>query len=97
MNDIETPEGWERRGDSIEKTYEFADFDAAIRFMTEAVAPINEAGELLLDDLAEAARLLETRLLLVVRLAAASHHPRELVAVDDVDRAELPAQVRLLV
>ena len=42
MNDIETPEGWERRGDSIEKTYEFADFDAAIRFMTEAVAPINE-------------------------------------------------------
>lgn len=42
MNDIETPEGWERRGDSIEKTYEFADFDAAIRFMTDAVAPINE-------------------------------------------------------
>ena len=42
MNDIETPEGWERKGDSIEKTFEFADFDAAIRFMTAAVAPINE-------------------------------------------------------
>ena len=35
-------EGWERHGDAIEKTYEFADFDAAIRFMTDAVAPINE-------------------------------------------------------
>ncbi len=42
MNDVETPEGWERKGDTIEKTYEFTDFDAAIRFMTEAVAPINE-------------------------------------------------------
>jgi 4a-hydroxytetrahydrobiopterin dehydratase len=42
MNDVETPEGWERKGDTIEKTYEFTDFDAAIRFMTAAVAPINE-------------------------------------------------------
>ena len=42
MSDVETPEGWERKGDSIEKTYEFEDFDAAIRFMTDAVAPINE-------------------------------------------------------
>ena len=42
MNDVETPEGWERKGDSIEKTFEFADFDAAILFMTRAVAPINE-------------------------------------------------------
>jgi 4a-hydroxytetrahydrobiopterin dehydratase len=42
MTDVETPEGWERKGDSIEKTYEFADFDAAIRFMANAVAPINE-------------------------------------------------------
>jgi 4a-hydroxytetrahydrobiopterin dehydratase len=45
-SDIDTAlselEGWERQGDAIEKTYEFADFDAAIRFMTEAVAPINE-------------------------------------------------------
>ena len=42
MSDVETPEGWVRNGDSIEKTYEFEDFDAAIRFMTGAVAPINE-------------------------------------------------------
>jgi 4a-hydroxytetrahydrobiopterin dehydratase len=42
MNDVETPEGWERKGDSIEKTFEFADFDAAIQFMTQAVGPINE-------------------------------------------------------
>jgi 4a-hydroxytetrahydrobiopterin dehydratase len=42
MSDVETPAGWERKGDSIERTYEFADFDAAVRFMTEAVAPINE-------------------------------------------------------
>ena len=42
MSDIEAPEGWERKGDSIEKTFEFADFDAAMRFMTDAVAPINE-------------------------------------------------------
>jgi 4a-hydroxytetrahydrobiopterin dehydratase len=42
MNDVETPEGWERKGEAIEKTYEFADFDAAIQFMTAAVAPINE-------------------------------------------------------
>jgi 4a-hydroxytetrahydrobiopterin dehydratase len=45
-SDIDTAlaglEGWERQGDAIEKTYEFADFDAAIRFMTDAVAPINE-------------------------------------------------------
>ena len=42
MNDVETPEGWERKGDSIEKTFEFADFDAAILFMNRAVAPMNE-------------------------------------------------------
>ncbi len=42
MSDVETPEGWERKGESIEKTFEFADFDAAIQFMTQAVAPINE-------------------------------------------------------
>ena len=42
MSDVETPKGWERKGDSIEKTFEFEDFDAAIRFMTDAVAPINE-------------------------------------------------------
>jgi 4a-hydroxytetrahydrobiopterin dehydratase len=42
MSNVETPEGWERQGDSIEKTFEFADFDAAIQFMTGAVAPINE-------------------------------------------------------
>ena len=53
-------------------------------------------AELLLDELAEAARLLEARLLLVGRLAAAAHHARELVAVDDVAGAELAAQVGLL-
>ena len=42
MAEVEIPEGWERKGDSMEKTYEFADFDAAMRFMTEAIAPINE-------------------------------------------------------
>ena len=42
MAEVEIPEGWERTGDSMEKTYEFADFDAAMRFMTEAIAPINE-------------------------------------------------------
>ena len=42
MSDVDTPEGWERKGDAIERTYEFEDFDAAIRFMTDAVAPINE-------------------------------------------------------
>lgn len=42
MTNVETPEGWDRQGDSIEKTFEFADFDAAIQFMTGAVAPINE-------------------------------------------------------
>ena len=38
------------------------------------------------DRLAEAPRLLEARLLLVGRLAAAAHHPGELVAVDVVAR-----------
>ena len=42
MTDVETPEGWERDGDSMVKTYEFPTFDAAIQFMTSAVAPINE-------------------------------------------------------
>jgi 4a-hydroxytetrahydrobiopterin dehydratase len=42
MAEVEIPEGWERKGDSMEKTYEFADFDAAMRFMTAAIAPINE-------------------------------------------------------
>ncbi len=42
QGDVETPEGWERQGDSIEKTYEFPDFETAISFMAKAVAPINE-------------------------------------------------------
>jgi 4a-hydroxytetrahydrobiopterin dehydratase len=42
MTGVETPEGWERDGDSIVKTYEFATFAAAIHFMASAVAPINE-------------------------------------------------------
>ena len=42
MTDVATPEGWERDGDSIVKTYEFATFDAAMQFMASAVAPITE-------------------------------------------------------
>ena len=42
MTDVETPEGWGHKGDSIEKTYEFEDFDSAMAFMRDAVAPINE-------------------------------------------------------
>ena len=42
MTEVGTPEGWERDGDSIVKTYEFATFDAAMQFMASAVAPINE-------------------------------------------------------
>jgi 4a-hydroxytetrahydrobiopterin dehydratase len=42
VSDVEAPEGWERNGDSIVKTYEFATFDAAMQFMASAVAPINE-------------------------------------------------------
>jgi 4a-hydroxytetrahydrobiopterin dehydratase len=42
MTDLEIPDGWERRGDSIDKTFEFPDFEAAIRFMSDAVVPIND-------------------------------------------------------
>src|SRR3954470_22532966 len=54
------------------------------------------AAELLDHRLAEAARLLEARLLLVGVLIAAAHHPGELVAVDVVARAELLDQLALL-
>src|SRR6185437_1723970 len=49
------------------------------------------------NRLAEAPRLLEARLLLLRRLAALAHHPRELVAVDVAVGAELLAQLALLV
>ena len=49
-----------------------------------------------LDLLAEAAGLLEARLLLIGVLIAAAHHPRELVAVDVADGAELFDQLALL-
>ena len=54
------------------------------------------SAELLGHGLAEAARLLEARLLLVGVLVAAAHHARELVAVDVVDGAELLDQLALL-
>lgn len=42
MAEVETPEGWERNGDSIVKTYAFETFDMAMQFMASAVAPIDE-------------------------------------------------------
>src|SRR4029079_10893627 len=57
---------------------------------------VGRAAELLLDRLAEAARLLEARLLLLGRLVAAAHHAGELGAVDVVDGAELLDQLALL-
>ncbi len=42
MNDVGAPEGWEREGNSIAKTFEFPDFSSAVRFMSSAVAPIDE-------------------------------------------------------
>lgn len=39
---VETPEGWQRDGDSFVKEYEFDTFDAALSFMTSAAQPINE-------------------------------------------------------
>src|SRR3954451_236476 len=53
------------------------------------------AAELLDHRLAEAPRLLEARLLLLGRLVAAAHHPRELVAVDVVARAQRPHELAL--
>src|SRR3954452_823430 len=54
-------------------------------------------AENLLHALRELARLTEACLLLVLRLAALAHHPRELVAVDVVDGSELLDQLTLLV
>src|SRR4051794_29222893 len=54
------------------------------------------AAELVGDLLAEAPGLLEARLLLLGRLVAAAHHPRELVAVDVVAGSQGPAQLALL-
>src|SRR3954452_23845874 len=53
------------------------------------------AAEQLGDVLREPARLLEARLLLVGGLAAAAHHPRELVAVDVGDGTELLDELAL--
>lgn len=35
-------DGWERDGDALTKTFEFADFPAAIEFMSEAAGRIDE-------------------------------------------------------
>ncbi len=35
--------GWSADGDAITKTYEFADFRAALEFMNRAAGPIEEA------------------------------------------------------
>jgi 4a-hydroxytetrahydrobiopterin dehydratase len=40
MTDV--PEGWTEDGDAITKTFEFADFAAAIAFMNRAAGPIDE-------------------------------------------------------
>ena len=40
MTDV--PEGWAEDGDAITKTFEFADFAAAIAFMNRAAGPIDE-------------------------------------------------------
>src|SRR4051794_11137965 len=58
---------------------------------------VGVGAEDLADALAEAARLLEARLLLLRRLLAGAHHARELAAVDVVDGAELLDQRALLV
>jgi len=34
--------GWSQEGEAIVKSFEFADFDAAIAFINRAVGPINE-------------------------------------------------------
>src|SRR3954453_4776173 len=57
---------------------------------------VGRVAEQLGDVLREPARLLEARLLLVRRLAAAAHHPGELVAVDVGDGAELLDELALL-
>ncbi len=36
-------DGWKHDGDAITKTYEFADFRAALDFMNRAAGPIEEA------------------------------------------------------
>src|SRR3954451_10290615 len=58
---------------------------------------VGRVAQDLLDGLAEAPRLLEARLLLLGRLAAAAHHPRVLAAVDVADGAQLLDQLALLV
>jgi 4a-hydroxytetrahydrobiopterin dehydratase len=40
MTDV--PEGWTEDGNAITKTFEFADFAAAIAFMNRAAGPIDE-------------------------------------------------------
>jgi 4a-hydroxytetrahydrobiopterin dehydratase len=40
MTDV--PEGWTENGNAITKTFEFADFAAAIAFMNRAAGPIDE-------------------------------------------------------
>ena len=57
---------------------------------------VGRRAEQLLDALRERARDLEALLLLLGRLAAAAHHPRELVAVDVVDGAELLDELALV-
>jgi 4a-hydroxytetrahydrobiopterin dehydratase len=34
--------GWSRQGEAIVRSFEFADFDAAIAFINRAAGPINE-------------------------------------------------------
>src|SRR3954466_2897433 len=57
---------------------------------------VGRPAEDLLDGLAEAARLLEARLLLVGRLAALAHHALVLVAVDPAGPAEPLDELALL-
>jgi 4a-hydroxytetrahydrobiopterin dehydratase len=40
--EVETPEGWEREGDTFVREFEFDTFDAAMQFMVSAIEPINE-------------------------------------------------------
>ena len=57
---------------------------------------VGRVSEDLLDALGEVARDLETRALLLGRLAALAHHARELVAIDEIDGSESPDELALL-